>query len=48
MTKEFNRKYTAYQPGGPASGPPTERICKPDKCGDKSSTPTPPPTPPTP
>ena len=29
---KFNRTYREYQPGGGASGPPTERICRPNKC----------------
>ena len=44
MAKKFNRKYKIYKPTG--SGPPTERICKPVKCDDGSTTP--PPAPPTP
>ena len=30
--RNFNRTYREYQPGGGASGPPTERICRPNKC----------------
>lgn len=29
---KFNRTYREYQPSGNASGPPTERICRPNKC----------------
>ncbi len=43
MTSKFNRKYKDYKPS--SNGPPTERICKPVKCEDDSSTP---PTPPNP
>lgn len=45
MTEKFNRKYRTYQPSA-AAGPPTQRICKPVKCEDDSTTP--PPTPPAP
>ena len=38
--KNFNRTYRVYQPGGAASGPPTERICRPNKCApDKNPDP---------
>ena len=43
MTSKFNRKYKVYKSS--ASGPPTERICKPVKCEDGTTTP---PTPPNP
>ncbi len=35
--KKFNRKYKEYQPSQSASGPPTQRICKPVKCEDKNT-----------
>ncbi len=35
--KKFNRKYKKYQPSQSASGPPTQRICKPVKCEDKNT-----------
>jgi hypothetical protein len=44
MAQKFNRKYREYQPGA-RDGPPTERICKPVKCEDSTTTP---PTPPAP
>ena len=34
--KKFNRKYRDYQPSA-ADGPPTERICKPVKCGPEEN-----------
>ena len=43
MPNKFNRKYKDYRPT--SSGPPTERICKPVKCEDGTTTP---PTPPNP
>ena len=39
---KFNRKYREYQPSTNSSGPPTERICKPTKCEDDTTTPAPP------
>lgn len=32
--RKFHRTYRTYQPSGSASGPPTERICKPYICSD--------------
>ena len=39
--KKFNRKYKEYQPTSNSDGPPTKRICKPVKCEDGNTTPTP-------
>lgn len=40
--KKFNRKYKEYQPStSTAQGPPTQRICKPVKCDDGNTAPTP-------
>ena len=40
--KKFNRKYKEYQPSTTRShGPPTQRICKPVKCEDGNTAPTP-------
>ena len=40
--EKFNRKYNEFQPSATAKeGPPTKRICKPVKCDDSNTTPTP-------